>query len=104
MKNYILIIILSFLSTSLYSQNKKIKSSKAEPHEKTSYNETGLLNSKKKKKKKKKIKKKEKNAEKTDYSSKVKKETKKRKAIDAEPHIDASYNRKKTFRKPSKKL
>ena len=102
MKNYIFIIILSFISTSLFSQNKKIKSSKAEPHEKTSYNETGLLNSKKKKKKKKK--KKEKNAEKTDYSSKVKKETKKRKAIDAEPHIDASYNRKKTFRKPSKKL
>ena len=100
MKNYIFIIILSFLSTSLFSQNKKIKSSKAEPHEKTSYNETGLLNSKNKKKKKKK----EKNAEKTDYSSKVKKETKKRKAIDAEPHIDASYNRKKTFRKPSKKL
>ena len=64
MKNYIFIIILSFLSTSLFSQNKKIKSSKAEPHEKTSYNETGLLNSKKKKKKKKKNK--EKNAEKTD--------------------------------------
>ena len=41
----------------------------------------------------------EKNAEKTDYSSKVKKETKKRKAIDAEPNIDDSYNRKKTFRK-----
>ena len=41
---------------------------------------------------------------KTDYSSKVKKETKRRKAIDAEPNIDASYNRKKTFRKPSQKL
>ena len=54
MKNYIFIIILSFLSTSLFSQNKKIKSSKAEPHEKTSYNETGLLNSKKRKKKRRK--------------------------------------------------
>ena len=53
MKNFILIIILTFLGTTVFSQNKNIKSSKAEPHEKTNYSEKGLLKSKKKKKKKK---------------------------------------------------
>jgi len=53
MKNFIFIIILTFLSTTAFSQNKNIKSSKAEPHEKTNYSEKGLLKSKKKKKKKK---------------------------------------------------
>ena len=36
----------------VFSQNKKSTTSKAEPHEKTSYNEKGLLNSKKKEEKK----------------------------------------------------
>lgn len=101
MKNFIFVIVLSLLSSAVFSQNKKIKSSKAGPHEKTSYNETGLLKSKKKKKKKKT---KTKSSDKTDYSTKEKKETKKRKAIEAEPHVDASNNRKRTIRKVSKKL
>lgn len=100
MKNYIFVIVLSLASTAVFSQNKKIKSSKAEPHEKTSYNETGLLKSKKQKKKKTKSK----SSDKTDYSTKEKKETKKRKAIEAEPHVDASNNRKKTSRKATKKF
>ena len=101
MKNYIFVIVLSLASTAVFSQTKKIKSSKAEPHEKTSYNETGLLKSKKQKKKKKT---KSKSSDKTDYSTKEKKETKKRKAIEAEPHVDASNNRKKTSRKATKKF
>ena len=103
MKNFILIIILTFLGTTAFSQNKNIKSSKAEPHEKTNYSEKGLLKSKKKKKKNKKSKKSDK-ASKTDYSTKKKKETKKRKAIDAAPNVDPSNNRKKTDRKVSTKL
>ena len=103
MKNFIFIIILTFLSTIAFSQNKNIKSSKAEPHEKTNYSEKGLLKSKKKKKKNKKSKKSDK-ASKTDYSTKKKKETKKRKAIDAAPNVDPSNNRKKTARKVSTKL
>ena len=59
MKNFIYIIILTFLSSTAISQNKKSATSKAEPHEKTSYSEKGLLKSKKKKKKKKKKKEKE---------------------------------------------
>ena len=105
MKNFIFIIILTFLSSIAFSQNKNIKSSKAEPHEKTNYSEKGLLKSKKKKKKKKNKKsKKSDKASKTDYSTKSKKETKKRKAIDAAPNVDHSNNRKKTARKVSTKL
>ena len=105
MKNFIYIIILTFLSMTVFSQNKKSTTSKAEPHEKTSYNEKGLLNSKKKKKKKNKKKsKKSEKVNKTDYSIKKKKETKKRKATDAAPNVDPSNNRKKTARKASTKL
>ena len=69
------------MSSTAISQNKKSATSKAEPHEKTSYSEKGLLKSKKKKKKKKKKKsKKSEKVNKTDYSIKTKKETKKRKA------------------------
>ena len=103
MKNLIFVIILTFLSSSAFTQNNKTKPSKAEPHQKTSYSEKGLLNSKKKKKKKKKSKKSDKSS-KSDYSTKTKKETKKRKAIDAAPNVDPSNNRKKTARKVSTKL
>ena len=58
MKNFIYIIILTFLSITAFSQNKKSTTSKAESHEKTSYSEKGLINSKKKKKKRKKKKRK----------------------------------------------
>ena len=97
MKHYIFILFLSLISLSYYGQNKKIKTTKAEPHEKTSYTEKGLLNKKQKKKKKQ-------SSKKSNYATVEKKETKKRKAIDAEPHVDASNNRKRTARKASKKL
>tara|TARA_B100000497_G_C7385656_1_gene246434 strand:- start:62 stop:358 length:297 start_codon:yes stop_codon:yes gene_type:complete len=98
MKHYIFILFLSLISLSYYGQNKKIKTTKAEPHEKTSYGDKGLLNKKQKKKKQKK------SSKKSNYATVEKKETKKRKAIDAEPHVDASNNRKRTARKASKKL
>ena len=99
MKHYIFILFFSLISLTYYGQNKKIKTTKAEPHEKTSYTEKGLLNKKQKKKKKQK-----KSLKKSNYTTVEKKETKKRKAIDAEPHVDASNNRKRTARKASKKL
>jgi len=71
MKHYIFILFLSLISLSYYGQNKKIKTTKAEPHEKTSYGDKGLLNKKQKKKKQKK------SSKKSNYATVEKKETKK---------------------------
>lgn len=92
MKN-ILLVFICFLSFSAFTQNQK---SASLDYKKTQKAENGV--SKKRKKKK------DEKSSKTDYSVKTKRETKKRKAKDSDPYIDASSTKKKTARKTTNKL